>query len=66
MRVSRSVVVAVLLVVLAGCVGAPVPGADTGASTADLDSPPSDPDGTDPNDPADTAWTGTVVRVVDG
>ena len=66
MRVSRSVVVAVLFVVLAGCAGAPVPGVDTGASTGDLESPPSDPDGTDPSDPGDTAWTGTVVRVVDG
>ncbi|TKX75091.1 nuclease [Halorubrum sp. GN11_10-6_MGM] len=53
----RRAVVAVVLVALAGCAGAP---------TADLGSPPSDPDGVDPNDPGDTAWTGTVVRVVDG
>ncbi|WP_017344620.1 thermonuclease family protein [Halorubrum sp. T3] len=61
----RSIAV-VLLVVLAGCAGAPVPDVGSDSPPADLDSPPADPDGVDPNDPDDTAWTGTVVRVVDG
>ncbi|MEZ3163293.1 thermonuclease family protein [Halorubrum sp. RMP-47] len=58
------VLAVVALLVLAGCAGVPV--TDSGPPTGDLDSPPDDPDGVDPNDPADTAWTGTVVRVVDG
>ncbi|MGM0446732.1 MAG: thermonuclease family protein [Methanobacteriota archaeon] len=57
MRVRRAALAVLLIVVLAGCAG---------ALPADLESPPGDPDGVDPNDPDDTAWTGTVVRVVDG
>ena len=56
----------IILVVLAGCAGAPVSDIGSDSPPADLDSPPADPDGVDPDDPADTAWTGTVVRVVDG
>jgi micrococcal nuclease len=66
MEVSRGVLVVVLLIVLAGCAGAPLPDVGTDSPPADLDSPPENPDGVDPNDPDDTAWTGTVVRVVDG
>jgi micrococcal nuclease len=66
MEVSRGVLVVVFLIVLAGCAGAPVPDTTPDSSTGDLGSPPEDPAGTDPNDPDDTAWTGTVVRVVDG
>ncbi|SFR59931.1 thermonuclease family protein [Halorubrum sodomense] len=61
----RSIAV-VLLVVFTGCAGAPVPDVGTDSPPADLDSPPDNPNGVDPNDPDDTAWTGAVVRVVDG
>jgi micrococcal nuclease len=57
MRSRWNTLAVAVLLLLAGCAGAPA---------ADLESPPEDPDGVDPNDPDDTAWTGTVVRVVDG
>lgn len=66
MRVRRGLVGLVTVLALAGCAGAPVPVTDGDSPTVDLDSPPADPTGIDPNDPDDTAWTGTVVRVVDG
>jgi micrococcal nuclease len=66
MRVSRGVLVVTLLVVLAGCAGAPLPDVGSDSPPAALDSPPADPDGVDPDDADDTAWIGTVVRVVDG
>lgn len=69
MRARRNltaVVAVAVLLLLAGCAGAPAPVADSDSPTPDLDSPPPNPTGVDPNDPADTAWTGTVVRVVDG
>jgi len=64
MRIGLAAFAVVVLVVLAGCAGTSP--ADLDSPPADLDSLPADPDGTDPNDPDDTAWTGTVVRVVDG
>ena len=60
-----TVAVAVLLL-LADCAGAPVPDVGSDSPPTDLESPPENPDGVDPNDLDDTAWTGTVVRVVDG
>lgn len=55
MSVRWRPIAVVLLVVLAGCAGAPVPDVGTDSPPADLDSPPADPDGVDPDDPADTA-----------
>ena len=66
MNVRWRPIAVIILVVLAGCAGAPVPDLGSDSPPAALDSPPENPDGTDPNDPDDTAWTGTVVRVVDG
>ena len=66
MNVRWRPIAVVVLVVLAGCAGTPVPDTPSDSPPGDLDSPPADPDGVDPDDPADTAWTGTVVRVVDG
>ncbi|RLM59915.1 thermonuclease family protein, partial [Halorubrum sp. Atlit-26R] len=57
MRTRWAALAVAVLLLLAGCAGAPA---------SDLESPPENPDGVDPNDPDDTAWTGTVVRVVDG
>ncbi|TKX59597.1 nuclease [Halorubrum sp. SS7] len=66
MSVRWQSIAVVVLLVLAGCAGAPAPDTGSGSQPTALDSPPADPDGVDPDDPADTAWTGTVVRVVDG
>lgn len=54
----RVALVVALLVLLVGCAGA-LPASDDPNTTGDFD-------GVDPNDPGDTAWTVTVVRVVDG
>lgn len=59
MESRRGALALVLLLLVAGCVGGTVP-------TADSQSPPGDPQGVSPHNPDDTAWTGTVVRVVDG
>jgi micrococcal nuclease len=66
MSVRWRLIALVALVLLAGCAGAPVPDTGSDSQPTALDSPPADPDGVDPDDTADTAWTGTVVRVVDG
>ncbi|MDB2280324.1 thermonuclease family protein [Halorubrum ezzemoulense] len=61
-----AVIGVVAVVALSGCAGGPGPATDGDSPTGDLNSPPTDPAGVDPGDPDDTAWTGTVVRVVDG
>ena len=59
MQSRRGALVLAVLLVLAGCLGGASPPAEPVSS-------PIEADGVDPDDPDDTAWTGTVVRVVDG
>ena len=59
MQSRRGALVLAVLLVLAGCVGGASPPAEPSPSAIEAD-------GVDPNDPDDTAWTVTVVRVVDG
>jgi len=54
----RAVIAVILLFLLVGCAGA-LPASDDPNTTGDFD-------GVSPYDPDDTAWTVTVVRVVDG